>query len=134
IASASFDFGLPLEDEPNGTLGNAHALPVGAYMYGTIASNNDADVYRIRVAAPTTVLVETDAYIGACGLAGQVDTVVRLLDAGGALVVENDDIDSDTRRRCSRIHATLSAGTYYAEVTGWSGSTGAYGVRVARIP
>lgn len=132
IHTASFDFGFPLESETNGTLPTANSLIVGGYMYGVIESSVDVDLYRFTVDAGSSIVVETDALFGACGLADQVDTVVRVLDAAGNPVAENDDIDTATRRHCSRVQTTLAAGTYYVEVTGWGGDVGYYAVRVGR--
>lgn len=134
IVSASFDFGFPAESENNGTLPTADRVPMGGYSYGAISPSADVDLYRVDLAQTTTILVETDGLFGACGLAGQVDTVVRILDSVGNPLAENDDINTDARRHCSRIQATLAAGTYYVEVTGWSGDVGYYAVRVAAGP
>lgn len=130
IETASFDLGLPVESESNGTLGTADPLPLGGYAFGVIATDADVDLYRLDLVASTAVVVETDAVVGSCGLAGQVDTVVRVLDAAGVGQHVNDDVDTSLGRHCSRIETTLEPGTYYVEVTGWEGDTGPYAVRI----
>jgi len=132
VETASFDFGLPVESEANGTLDTADPLPLGGYAYGSVDSSSDVDLFRVDLSAPTSVVVETDAAIGACGLVEQVDTFVRLLDDAGIMLAENDDVDAQLLRRCSRIEMDLPAGTYFVEVTGWNGDVGYYGVRVAK--
>ena len=130
IESASFSYGYPIESESNDGLGTADPLPVGGYAYGSIASGADVDVYRFEMPEPGTVILETDGFIGACGFAGEADTVVRLLDADGAELDVNDDIEPGVRR-CSRLSADLPAGSYYAEVTGWNSTIGYYQIRIA---
>ena len=56
---------------------------------------------------------------------------MRLLDADGVELAMQDDIDAALNRHCSRVQAVLPAGTYYVEVSGWSGDQGYYAVRVA---
>jgi subtilisin family serine protease len=134
IAAVSFPVARPLESEQNGTLPTADPLPVGGYAYGTITSSSDVDLYQIEVPVSTTMRVETDALVGACGLADPVDTVVRLLDATGSVIAENDDVNTTALRKCSLVQATVPAGTYFVEVTGWNGDVGYYAVRAARTP
>jgi subtilisin family serine protease len=131
IASANFTFGLPIESEPNNSLLAANPMPLGGYAHGVISSTVDADLFRVELDATRTIIVETDARLGACGLAGQVDTVLRILDAGGGLLAENDDVDEQLLRLCSRIVIDLPAGTYYVRVTGFNGRTGQYAVRAS---
>jgi hypothetical protein len=106
-------------------------MPLGGYAHGVISSTVDADLFRVELDATRTIIVETDARLGACGLAGQVDTVLRILDAGGGLLAENDDVDEQLLRLCSRIVIDLPAGTYYVRVTGFNGRTGQYAVRAS---
>jgi hypothetical protein len=131
-ASASFNIGFPAEHEGNGTRETANPLPLDGYAYGVIASSTDVDVFRVQIPEDAAVVVETDGHLGACGLAGQVDTVVRILSDVGGLVAESDDIDSAAFRYCSRLQLTLPAGTYYIEVRGWNGHVGSYAVRVGK--
>jgi hypothetical protein len=131
IESVSFSIGYPQESESNDSRPSADVLPVGGYAYGTIDSSSDVDVYRFVLAESETVVVETDAFLGACGYTDQVDTVVRLLDSHGAQLATHDDVDAAHNRHCSRIQSELPAGTYYVEVAGWRGDQGHYALRVA---
>jgi hypothetical protein len=47
------------------------------------------------------------------------------------LLAENDDVDEQLLRLCSRIVIDLPAGTYYVRVTGFNGRTGQYAVRAS---
>jgi hypothetical protein len=132
--TASFSIGYPQESEGNNSIGSADVLPVGGYAYGTIQGGADADLYRFVLDTVKTVVIDTDAVLGACGFTDQVDTVLRLLDHNGAELAAHDDIDSAIGRHCSRIQPILPAGTYHVEVTGWNGDQGYYAVRVAEEP
>lgn len=132
IEAASFSYGFPIETEANGTLLDADPMLVGGYAFGTISPSGDVDLYKFEVPASMSIVVETDAFIGACGFAGQVDTIVRLLDVNGLEIAQNDDVNTALERRCSRLTGTLPAGTYYVEVTGWSGDVGPYAVRIGK--
>jgi subtilisin family serine protease len=134
IESASFAIGYPQESEDNDAVGSADELPVGGYAYGTIEPGSDADFYRFVLDAAKTIVIETDALLGACGFTDQVDTALRLLDANGARLATHDDIDGSLGRHCSRIQGVLPAGTYYVEVTGWDADQGYYAVRVTEEP
>jgi subtilisin family serine protease len=133
IESASFTIGYPQESEPNGSTASADPLPVGGYAYGSIASSSDVDLYRFTLAVATTVVIETDALVGSCGHADQVDTILRVLNGDGSQLAAHDDIDGGLDSRCSRIQMLLPAGSYYAEVTGFANDRGSYAVRIGEV-
>ena len=94
----------------------ASATPVaaGSDTPGRLDSG-DTDWFRIDMDGPGRLEVYTS---------GGVDTTGRLEDAGGGIVGSGDDFGADIN---FRIEATVSAGTYYVAVRGFSpGDTGAY--------
>ncbi|MGH8542102.1 MAG: S8 family serine peptidase [Gammaproteobacteria bacterium] len=124
---ASFSIGLPAELEPNGSFGAADELPVGGYLYGTIAAplgsgTPDGDVSLVRVPIGGQYTFETSAWDGACAFGLEEDTYLELYDAGGTLITTNDDIAAGADNYCSRITASLSAGTYHVVVWGYLGT------------
>lgn len=119
---ASFSVGFPGETEPNGSRQNAHVLPVGGYLVGTM-SPTDVDMYRVLVDVAGEYTFETSAVDGACGFAREEDTVMRLLDAQGSLLTSNDDIDAAGLNLCSKITRSLAPGTYHLGVEGERGGT-----------
>jgi serine protease len=119
---ATFTVGFPVELEPNDALLAADVLPVGGYLFGAISGSlTDADVSLVRIPTDGQYTFETSAVDGACGFALGEDTILELYDVSGTLLAQNDDIDVANLDFCSRITATLTAGTYYIAVWGWNG-------------
>jgi hypothetical protein len=118
--NASFSIGFPSEAEPNGTLATADILPVGGYFQGAM-DPADVDVYRVLIPQAGEYTFETAPVDGACGFALEEDTLLGLYDAGGTLMISNDDIDPDALNFCARITTTLAPGTYHVAVQGFFG-------------
>ncbi|MBL9078702.1 MAG: hypothetical protein JNL08_14425 [Planctomycetes bacterium] len=99
--------------EPNSTTLLATVLPCGAQGEGSLATAVDADWWRLTLTVPTELFVETMP-----GAGTQVgDTVLLLLDAGGAPLRSNDD--GIACGLYSQLHvAELAAGTWYLAVAG----------------
>lgn len=117
---ASFSVGFPGESEPNDAPVEADRLVVGGYVYGTLPTTSDVDMYRITVPAGQYTF-ETSGWLGACVYAGEADTVLELYDDNGTLIASNNDIDVARLNYCSRITQTLQAGTYEIRVTYFAG-------------
>jgi subtilisin family serine protease len=122
---AEVTVGWPSETEPNEQSANAGRLVVGGYVHAQIPGVADEDLFLITAAAGQYVF-ETSAWDGECGYALETDTIMELVGLDGSLLAENDDVDA--RNWCSRIVRTLSAGTYYVRVKGFS--SGRYRVSV----
>lgn len=117
-----FATGYPWEIEPNQDMAQASLLPVGGWIRGGLEPDADTgDFYRVVIPADGLYTFETLPKEGACGFAREEDTILRLYDAGGAVLAEIDDIDTDGLDFCSRISREMTAGTYYLEVTGVHG-------------
>ncbi len=104
------------ELEPNDSQATASVLPAGAIGRGGLKGppGLEVDVWSFSALAGQTYVIETAAeWTGTCG--GAIDTSLRLMDGTGALLGENDDIDS--ANNCSRITWTApTSGTYYVEM------------------
>jgi subtilisin family serine protease len=125
--SASFDIGIPGEEEPNDVFDMADVLYPGGYIAGSLAGG-DVDVTRLVVPQAGDYTLETTAWAGACGFALEDDTVLSLYDASGALIASNDDVDADAENYCSRITTNLTPGTYYLAVESYLATGGRYRV------
>ena len=85
--------------------------------------NGEAAYYSIDLAAGTIITVDID------GIADPNvhDSYVRLLDASGEIVAENDDGGGDpgsaTNRDSSLIHVVEESGTYYVVEGSWTGES-----------
>ncbi len=109
--TAQFSVGWPYESEPNDALTEADELVVNGHLRAGFSSTTDVDVYRITVPEGQYTF-ETSGWTGACGYANESDTVLELLDANGQVLALNDNIDAAALNYCSRITASLDAGTY----------------------
>ena len=110
------------EQESNDTMGLADELaqiPGSGCRSGAISPSGDVDVYSIVVTQRSRVAIETIT---------DGDTILRLYDANGDLLGEDDDGGEGS---ASRLAGTLAAGTYYAAVTGYGGAAiGTYEIRI----
>jgi len=130
VQDGSLTAGVPMEAEPNNSTALAHPLPIGGYLYGAIGSPGDIDHFRVLVPAPGTFTFETGGATGFCGFGLEVNTRLELLDAQGAVLVTNDDVNSANERYCSKIVTALVPGTYFLRVRGSSGgASGNYSIR-----
>jgi len=106
-----------LEQEPNNSLGAPQSIdaPVnrarGFVVWdATIMPVGDRDFYRFEVTQAGTYSIRVDT---------NLDTVLRLYDASGTLIAENDNDgnpDTPLNRLASGVVVNLEAGTYIAEV------------------
>ncbi len=86
---------------------------------GTLEETGDRDVFSVEVSGTSSVSIQ---------LNGALDTYLRVYDANGNLIAENDDAD-DTLN--SALDVTLEAGTYYISAGSYADSeTGDYSVSV----
>jgi cysteine-rich repeat protein len=114
------------ETEPNGTVAAAGTLGAGGVVSGQLAAG-DLDFFLVTVPEGGSVRAQTSDGLGGCA----TDTVLRLLDARGAVLTFDDDSGGAT---CSEIDpirdpraGNLAAGTYYVVVLhGSATGTGSY--------
>jgi len=111
------------EVEPNNTFATAMPAPFGAQIDASLTAG-DHDWYAITVAATSNVKLFTSPLTAA-----NVDTVLTLYDASGAVVLAEND---DQRGAHSDLTLELPAGSYFARVRGFStGVTGPYSLDIA---
>lgn len=126
--------GVVDEVEPNGSIAEAGQAPIEvtgpAVLRGTITDGADeADLFRVRLAAPTLVrfeLFEDDALLGCPTL---TSTLRLFTDVGVQLVT--DDVSG--LGSCSALVFPLPAGTFYVQVeeAGNDGDLHHYALQVA---
>jgi subtilisin family serine protease len=111
--------GQPADDHGNSS-GTATLVAVPGSARGYLAER-DHDFFRFSLASAATVTMATT---------GTTDTYGRLYDSAGTLLAYDDD---GAGNRDFRISRTLSAGTYYIGVSGYSTlTTGAYQLNLSR--
>jgi hypothetical protein len=122
---------VPEGPEPNSTIGSATPLPCGAEGAGELGTAGDVDWWALTLAAPGELFVETlpgdPVQVG--------DTIVTLLDAGGAPLRTNDN--GIGAGYYSRLHVpVLAAGSYFVAVErgAAAAATGAYRLDVRCAP
>ena len=97
------------------TLATAAAVKVPSTTAGSIASGTDVDMFKFTLSASRKVIIRTT---------GNLDTYGTLYNRSGSMITEADDTSTDYNFNITR---TLSAGTYYIAVEGYSADdVGAY--------
>jgi hypothetical protein len=126
---ASFTVGFPSEREPNETMSDANALPVGGYLSGVVSApeGGDTDVFRVLIAQAGDYTFETSGVDGACGFALEENTTLGLYGQDESVIALSEDVDAAARNFCSRITSTLQPGTYSLRVQGLRGPTDLFG-------
>ena len=101
------DQGYALAADPD-----IEASTVVPHLSAPVTSDEGYDYFALTLGSNATLRFDIDATSG-------VDTMIRLLDADGALLAQNDDADPDPGSEGSfdsLIVTTQPAGTYYLEV------------------
>lgn len=133
LAAAALTQQVPEGTEPNSSVGTATALPCGGEGSGTLGTTVDVDWWSFTLTAPAELFAETMP-----GTGTQIgDTILTLLDAGGAPLRTNDD--GIGAGFYSRLHAPeLAAGSYLLAVErgAQAAPTGSYllDLRCAPLP
>jgi hypothetical protein len=130
VQTTAVAIGLPMGSEPNPTTASANAISVGGYVAGLLTVPNVQDVYKFNVPTSGQYTLETSGIIGSCGLGIEMGTVLTLQSSTGAtLATNNAELSASlTGPFCSKISATLTAGTYYAIVGGSATDGNRYGI------
>ena len=123
---ATHEVGLPLASDSNGSPQSADLLPVGGYLHAILNPGSAVQHYRITIPTSGQYVFETRGWYGACGFPLAADTHLELLNEGGSVIGQNQDIDSDAFLRCSRIEQSLNPGTYLLRVQSADGQPGYY--------
>ncbi len=106
-------------DDHGDTPESAAPVLIGGVRRGRLESGVDIDYFRIELASAGAIRVWT---------AGTTDTVGVLFREDGRVRIEDDNGGEDTN---FLIAATLPAGTYYIEVSGYAEAKGDYALEVS---
>ena len=107
-------------DDHGDTRSGATSLSLGSSLAGQLETGGDVDYFRVQVAGSGTLTVYTS---------GSVDTKGELENSAGTTLASDDDGGSGYN---FRIEHSVSAGTYYIKVAGYSSSTtGSYTIRAS---
>jgi hypothetical protein len=121
VYPTSFTIGFPLEAESNNDGPTANVLNVGSYVHGVLDAPGALDYFRVLLPAAGQYTFQTAGWDGACGLAMEENTILRLYDVSGVFIAAHDDIAASAFKYCSQITTFLTAGTYYISVDGTRG-------------
>ena len=108
---------LPLDDHGDEP-GTASAVGAHSTTNGELHRAGDTDIFRIDVPEAGVLRLET---------IGDTDTVAQLASEDGTLLAEDDNGGELLNARIDR---WIDAGTYFITITGWSGATGDYALRL----
>ncbi|MCG6206407.1 M10 family metallopeptidase C-terminal domain-containing protein [Rhodopseudomonas sp. HC1] len=104
----------------------SYNLSIGQTAQGTIASSGDHDWYRVNLVAGQTY---TFAMVGT-GIGGVPDSYLRILNAAGTLVAQNDD--GLPNNNSVLTYTATTSGSYYIDAAAFGNSgTGRYGISIA---
>ncbi|MGR3802255.1 M10 family metallopeptidase C-terminal domain-containing protein [Marinibacterium profundimaris] len=112
-----------------GDMSTSETIAVGERRPETLEQAGDEDWFRLTLAEDQTVRVTTFGWNHdrSNGLGGLEDPVVRIYDASGVLVAENDDVIPGLLLAGSTVFKAAEAGTYFVEVDGaYADMTGDY--------
>jgi serralysin len=108
------------DDTVPGSTATTAVAPVGGMIQGSIDTTGDSDWYRITLTAGQTYTFSTI-------LGSLSDSILRLRDATGAVIAENDDATANSSVLFSEItYTAATSGTFYLDVTGFGGATGGF--------
>jgi Ca2+-binding RTX toxin-like protein len=111
------------------------ALAPNATTFGFIETSGDIDVYKIELEAGLFYTFElaggADQETDAEAMpAGELDTIIGLLDAQGREVASNDDLSFPYDISSGVGFGPTKSGTYYVQVEAYPGETGGYALEV----
>ncbi|OPX45544.1 hypothetical protein CLHUN_09200 [Ruminiclostridium hungatei] len=101
------------ETESNDSTGTANTISAGDTVYGKISFDKDNDYYKLRLTAGTSTTFSLSNIPGGC------DYDLILYDANGSIIGSSTAFGNTSEK----ITRTLSAGLYYINVKGYSGTS-----------
>lgn len=120
VYPATFAITTGFEVEPNDAASNADELLVDGYVYGSISNTADLDVYRLRIPAQGTYVLQATGQVGACKFAVETDPIITVFSSAGAQLAEHDDLDFANNNFCAQLSLSLSPGDYFVRVGGFN--------------
>lgn len=104
------------ESESNNTRATANLMTLGDVMRGNFYPSGDLDYFKFNVPYGAQILIDIDAR----SIGSTSDTVVKLYNAAGTVVGQNDDADGSNDRD-SLLYRVPTGGWYYVEVKEYDG-------------
>jgi len=120
VYPGTFSISTGFEVEPNNTADQADELVVDGFVNADLSTTADVDLYRLRVPAQGTYVLQATGQVGACGFALESDPIITVFSSAGAQLGENDDIDFAGNNLCSQLTMQLTPGDYWVRVGGFS--------------
>lgn len=112
---------------PGGT-STSFGISAGTPVFGVVNSSGDQDWYRITVVAGQSYTISLNGAT-VSGIGAISDTYLRVYNASGVLVAENDDAGS---LYSALTLSGLASGTYYISAGGYGTNTGGYSLSVTQ--
>ena len=129
IAGSANGFGYRADEHADGTSGATQltATSGGLFGYGVIGNTSDVDTFRFVAGGDEISIWVEEASTPKSYRVGNLDAVLRILDANGALIAEVNEASTVW----ANWNGTLAAGTYYVQVAsnGEYGDVGQYTVK-----
>jgi serralysin len=114
-------------DAVPGDTSSIATVDVGGYVVGSVDTSGDRDWYQVNLVVGQTYTFSTLFSLDI------FDTVLRLRDSGGTLILENDDANVANGYYLSEITFTAaSSGTYFLDVGGFGSEIGVFYLTVTR--
>ncbi|MFI4965466.1 MAG: NF038122 family metalloprotease, partial [Caulobacterales bacterium] len=106
-------------------------VTVGGFADGALQVAGDRDWFAVQLQAGTSYTIGLVGHQGGGGTLA--DPMLRLHDAGGAVVAANDDVVAGANPDSQLVFVAPASGTYYAEAgASLDGYTGTYRLEVAQ--
>jgi hypothetical protein len=112
----------PLDDF-SADINTTGSIVPGGSIAGVINSPSDSDWFAITLQAGRTYTMSVKGI-------SLSDTVLKIRDASGSFLVENDDINVDTNRNSQLQFVPKVSGAYFLDVRGYLDLTGSYELKV----
>lgn len=116
----------PVAAQDNDAGGSPEILPVGGYLSARLHNPTTFHEYRLPIPESGTYTVETTGVLGACGLAGSLDTELEVLDPDGGSLGTSSAVDESAGNHCSRLELHLDAGPHTVRVGSHDDRPGLY--------
>ena len=112
-------------DDISGDIQTTATIAVGGVVDSVLDFEGDTDWFRIELAEGQTIQIDMFGldHDNGNGLPELEDPLIRVLDANGAFLAENDDIVTGIVRDSRLVFTADEAGTYFIEADAWTNGT-----------
>lgn len=95
----------------------SETIVLGESLSGSLSTGSESDLYQLDIAAGETVQIN----LGGTGENGVEDTIVRIYDADGNLVAQNDDTNGLSDKDSTVTFTAETDGPFFVEVGSFDG-------------